>query len=78
MKKDELVTRCVDGELFGAWPRCPLCKKGRTRLEYDNPRDLSHGGQGNWSCPGYSVGWGDTRPTYANPGPIPGNRRNTV
>lgn len=50
-KKDELVQRCVDGEMYGGLPTCPRCKKGRLRVEYATV--TGHGGQGEWSCPGY-------------------------
>ena len=39
----EKKMRCVDGELRGALPLCPWCRRGRIRLEDG----------GTYSCPGY-------------------------
>jgi len=49
--KSELVERCVDGKLYGALPRCPLCGGGILRVVY-TARE-GHKGQGRFSCPGY-------------------------
>jgi len=43
-KKDDLVQRCVDGEVHGALPKCPVCEKSTLRA--------AESGEG-FSCPGY-------------------------
>lgn len=42
-KKDELIERVADGEVFGALPRCPVCGGGKIR--FNNKRV--------YYCPGY-------------------------
>jgi hypothetical protein len=42
--KDELVERCVDGELNGGLPKCPKCGIGRLKVS---------GHDGTLYCPGY-------------------------
>jgi len=50
-KKADLVAHCVDGELWGRYPPCPMCKKKATlRVTY---HDENHKGQGKWKCLGY-------------------------
>jgi len=49
--KGELVDRVVDGQMYGALPRCPQCGGGILRVTY--PSNFGHNGQGNVKCPGY-------------------------
>lgn len=49
--KSDLVERCVDGALYGALPRCPLCGGGTLRVHYASR--FGHGGKGTFGCPGY-------------------------
>eukprot|EP00054_Salpingoeca_dolichothecata_P038902 m.14747 g.14747 ORF g.14747 m.14747 type:complete len:229 (-) comp9318_c0_seq1:100-786(-) len=49
--KHELLDRCADGKQFGALPRCPKCSGGKLRVKYAQKH--GHGGQGQFSCPGY-------------------------
>ena len=44
--KDELATRCTEGELRGALPACPTCGVGRLHVAY-------RGDQATYTCPGY-------------------------
>ena len=48
--KDQMVARCVDGELWGALPPCPRCHVGRLKVRYASPD--AYGGQGEWTCGG--------------------------
>lgn len=48
--KAALVARCVDGELWGAFPPCPRCVTGKLKVKY--PAPSGHRGQGEWSCRG--------------------------
>jgi len=48
--KDELAERVADAMVYGAIPRCPQCFGGRLKVAY---KSRNHGGQGDWSCPGY-------------------------
>jgi hypothetical protein len=49
-KKVQKVARCVDGELWGAFPPCPRCHVGRLKVRYASLK--AHGGQGDWTCRG--------------------------
>jgi len=51
-KKADFVAHCVDGEKWGRYPPCPLCKKKKVVLR-PTYADANHGGQGKWKCPGY-------------------------
>lgn len=48
--KANMVARCVDGELFGAFPPCPRCVTGKLKVTYASLD--AHGGQGEWTCRG--------------------------
>jgi len=61
-KKDELVHKCIDGELYGGLPKCPHCAKGNSErvpnlnVRYESPyhvsKDKEKLGRGEVYCPG--------------------------
>jgi hypothetical protein len=46
MRKDQLVAKCVDGEINGALPICPMCKKACVQISSDKD------GYEIFTCPG--------------------------
>ena len=48
--KDELIDRCLDGELYGALPKCPRCESAVLRIDTNKPYV---NGVGTLKCPGY-------------------------
>jgi len=61
-KKDELVYKCIDGELYGRLTKCPHCSKGNNEkvphlnVRYESPYHVSKNkeklGRGEVHCPG--------------------------
>jgi len=49
--KSEILERVIDGQLYGALPRCTDCGGGILRVKY--PKKFGHKGQGKFHCPGY-------------------------
>uniref|UniRef100_A0A7S1QWF7 DNA polymerase beta-like N-terminal domain-containing protein n=1 Tax=Neobodo designis TaxID=312471 RepID=A0A7S1QWF7_NEODS len=42
--KAELARRCAEGQVLGAFPKCPLCHAGKPQLDFKT---------GEYKCPGY-------------------------
>jgi len=65
-KKEELVSRVIDGHVFGTIPRCPECHGGEDDPERSTTGRKSttltcipsgkNDGQGKWTCKGYHNG----------------------